>query len=165
MDIHVRQQRLPGIGHRYELTLSDDQDLVVIAHTDGVRDLTVTPSGSTEPETFLSLDQSQAATVAALLIGATFSVDTTQDDTTPADEVIVQTITLGPASPVLGRTVADIDLPGDAEAVVLAIIRDDTPELIEDPATRTCQPGDRLVIAANRDHIHAITRLLARAKI
>jgi Trk K+ transport system NAD-binding subunit len=68
------------------------------------------------------------------------------------------------ASMVIGRTVADIDLGGQGRAEVLALIRDSTPELVEDPATRTCQVGDRLVIAANRDHIAALTHLLTRTE-
>lgn len=35
MDIHVHQQRLPGIGQRYEFSISDDQSLVVVARHDG----------------------------------------------------------------------------------------------------------------------------------
>lgn len=160
MDIHVRQQRLPGVGHRYEFTIGDDQSLVVIAHTSGRRDLSVTRAGSTEPETYLTLDQGQATTLAALLIGATFSIDTTDDDQAPTNEVVVDTVTLGPASPPLGRTIADIDLGDHANAVLLALISDETPELVEDPTTRACKPGDRIVIAAPRDQLEPITRRL-----
>lgn len=163
MDIHVHQERLPGIGQRYEFAISDDRHLVVVARSDGGRDLSLTDHSSDDAQTVLTLDRSQAATLGGLLIGATFTIDATEEGG-PTDDVIVKTITLGSAAPVLGQAIAGIDLTGHAQAVVLALIRDTTADLVEDPATCGCQPGDRLVIVAHSDHIDAVTQLLTRTK-
>lgn len=127
------------------------------------RDLSINDSNSGEAQTVLTLDRSQAAALAGLLIGATLTLDTT-DEATPTGEVIVKTITVGAGAPVLGQTITGIDLTGHAQAVVLALIRDTTPDLVEDPATCGCRPGDRLVVAAHRDQIQAVTQLLTRTK-
>ena len=50
---------------------------------------------------------------------------------------------------------------GDSEAAVLAVIRDETPELVDDETTRPSQPGDRVVIAARRQHLATVVRQLA----
>jgi TrkA domain protein len=161
MDIQIREQRLPGIGHRYELVVDGRRSLVVVVQDRGRRELGVVSGGAEEPDVAVSLTQAQAVALAALLTGARFSIDTIGDDRIDAGEVAIETVTLGPSSPAVGRPMAEIRFVGDRDAAVLAVIRDDTPELIEHEEGRRCQPGDRVVIAARRDRISAVAEQLA----
>ena len=161
MDIQIREQRLPGIGHRYELLVDPKRSLIVVVQDGGRRELGIVSGGSEAPDVALPLTQAQAVALAALLTGARFSIDTTGDDRVDAGEVAIETVTLGPSSPAVGRSMAEIRLVGDPDAAVLAVIRDDTPELIENEEGRRCQPGDRVVIAARRDRIGAVVEQLA----
>ena len=161
MNIHIREQKLPGIGHRYEFDVDAGRKLTVVVQHAGRREVGVASRLAGEPEIVVSLSQEHAVALAALLSGARFSMDSTNDDKIDADEVVVETVTLGPTSPALGRPCKDLRLTGDAEATVLAVIRDETPELVEDEQTRPCQPGDRVVIAARRQNVAAVVRHLA----
>ncbi|MEW6475349.1 MAG: TrkA C-terminal domain-containing protein [Actinomycetota bacterium] len=161
MDIQIREQRLPGIGHRYELVVDRRRSLMVVVQDRGRRELGVVSHGAENPDVVVSLTQAQAVALAALLTGARFSIDTTGDDRIDAGEVAIETVTLGPSSPAIGRPMAAIRLVGDPDAAVLAVIRDDTPELIEDEEGRPCQPGDRVVIAARRARLRAVVEQLA----
>jgi K+/H+ antiporter YhaU regulatory subunit KhtT len=161
VDIQIREQRLPGIGHRYELVVDRHRSLMVVVQDRGRRELGVVSGSAEEPDVAVSLTQEQAVALAALLTGARFSIDTTGDDRIDAGEVAIETVTLGPSSPAVGRPMAEIRLVGDREAAVLAVIRDDTPELIEHEEGRHCQPGDRVVIAARRDRLGAVVEQLA----
>lgn len=161
MDIQIREQRLPGIGHRYELVVDRHQRLTVVVQDRGHRELGIVSGGADEPDVVVSLTQEQAVALAALLTGARFSIDTTEDDRIDAGEVGIETVTLGPSSPAIGRPMKEVPLVGDPEAAVLAVIRDDTPELIENEEGRRCQPGDRVVIAARRDRLPAVIEQLA----
>jgi TrkA domain protein len=161
MDIHIREQRLPGIGHRYELDVDAGRRLTVVVQYGGRREVGLVSRSGEEPDAVVSLSEEQAVALAALLSGARFSIDSTSDDHIDADEVVVETVTLGPASPAIGRPVNQIQLTSDAQAAVLAVIRDETPELVEDETTQPSQPGDRVVIAARRQHLAAVVRELA----
>ena len=161
MNIHIREQKLPGIGHRYEFDVDAGRKVTVVVQHSGRREVGLVSRLAEEPNVVVSLSQEQAVALAALLSGARFSIDSTDDDQIDADEVVVETVTLGPASPALSRPAKDIHLTGDAEAAVLAVIRDETPELVEDETTRACKPGDRVVIAARRQHVAAVVRHLA----
>ena len=156
MDIHIREQRLPGIGHRYELNVDAARKLTVVVQYGGRREVSLRSPLAEEPDAVVSLGEEQAVALAALLSGARFSIDSTTDDQIDCDEVVVETVTLGPGSPAIGRPVKDIRLMGDTEAAVLAVIRDETPELVQDETTRPSQPGDRVVIAARREHLAAV---------
>ena len=161
MDIHIREQRLPGVGHRYELDIDAGRKLTVVVQHGGRREVGLWSGPADEADAVVSLSQEQAVALAALLSGARFSIDSTGDNQIDADQVAVETVTLGAASPAVGRPLKDIPLMGDSEAAALAVIRDETPEMVDDETTRPCQPGDRVVIAARRQHVAAVVRALA----
>ena len=73
LEIQIREERLPGIGHRYELELGNDRRLVVVAHDSGKRDIGVVSGDADVPDFIVSLTPDQAAAVAAILAGARFS--------------------------------------------------------------------------------------------
>ncbi|MCU0272458.1 MAG: hypothetical protein MUE34_04420 [Acidimicrobiales bacterium] len=158
MEITVREEHLPGVGVRWELDLPDGAVLHVTAERSGRRQLGLTHRGQDAPAWTLRLDQQQAVTIAALLLGARFTIGASEPS--PAEsEVVVDTIELGPASPLIGRRLSEISLP-EADAMVLAIIDDETPELLEHAAERRCEPGDRVVVAARARDMTALAEQL-----
>ncbi len=161
MDVHIREQPLPGIGHRYDLALGHRQWLSVIVRKDGVREINIGSDDADEPDASAPLEPAQAVAVASILTGARFSIDTRDDSHVESDAVGVETVTLSERSPAIGLLVAEIPLPHGSDASILAVIRDETPDLLEDAAKQPCQPGDRVVVVARRDRLAAIVRELA----
>ena len=154
-NLSIREHRLPGLGRRYDVDMANGRVLSVIAHRHGGFELAVSDAGADEPRDAVSLTHDQAVAVGTLLGGIRF---VGEDEGTSVE---VATVTLGPASPALGRTAADVPLPaGCDDAAVLAVIRDDTPELLEDHA-RPYRVGDRLVVAARPDVADEVARHLA----
>jgi K+/H+ antiporter YhaU regulatory subunit KhtT len=159
MDVRVREQLLPGIGHRYEVLL-DHHRIVVVVQRDGRRELAIV-RGTDDTAVATSLSQDQAIAVAAILTGARFSIDTTDDPEVEADEVDVRTVVVSAGSPAVGRTAGEVPLPAGAHAEILAVIRDETPELVEDDTQGPIQAGDRLVVAARREQLDAVLHHVA----
>ncbi|HSK92360.1 MAG TPA: TrkA C-terminal domain-containing protein [Euzebyales bacterium] len=164
MDISIREHTLPGIGRRYDVTLGDGRRLSVIIGRTGFRELSITDGTADEPSAVVALSQAQALAVAALLSGARFSLAPASVAAAPEaeeDVVTVNTVTLTDTSPAIGHSVSEIELPAGSDAAVLAVIRDQTPELVEDPARVPCEPGDRLVVAARAGWLRRVTAVLA----
>ncbi|MCZ7525892.1 MAG: hypothetical protein M5U14_05580 [Acidimicrobiia bacterium] len=105
----------------------------------------------------MGLDDSEAAVLAALLTGARFSIES--PERVEPDDLSVRTVSLGSRSPLLGRPVTGLALPGGAgEATILAVVRGD--EAFVDPSTvSVLQAGDRLVVAAPRRLHEALEEL------
>ena len=156
-DVHIREQDLPGIGRRFDLDLGDGQTFSVVARRDGGRDVAVRDSEADEPRASVHLEREQAVAIGSLLLGARFS----RASSGHGRAVDVSTVLLGVDSPAVGRIPAEIPLPTDSEAAVVAVVRDDTPQLLEDDRHRPCEPGDRLVIAARRDRMDEVLHHLA----
>lgn len=158
VDIRVSEQVLPGIGMRYEIDVAGGRQLFVIAHRDGRREIGVMGEAD-EPETHVVLDQQDAVAIAALLLGARFTVDTRKEAWVSSDEAVVDVIELRAGSPVVGLSQAQLEL-ADPEAVVLAVMSDATTELVESETDHRCQVGDRIVVAARATRIAHVTAAL-----
>jgi TrkA domain protein len=162
MNLTIHERRLHGIGMRYDIDTGGPSHLFVIADHTGRR---IIGLGGAEdhPEGQIILDRDQAVMIAALLLGARFTVDTSDDDSVSGDEVVVDTVELTESSPAIGKTFDEVHLP-DSDAALLAVISDATPQLIEDERHYRGAAGDRVVVAARAGRIDQVTRYLAGAR-
>ena len=145
-EMRIVEQALPGIGVRYEFDTGERGRLYVISRRDGRCEFGVMADGD-EPEVHVQLSRESVVTVAALLLGSRFSVDTRDDVWTSSDEVVVDVVEVEEGSPAIGRSKAELELD-DPDAVVLAVMSDTTPDLVESETEHLCQVGDRIVVAA-----------------
>lgn len=158
MEIRVSEEALPGIGMRYEIDVAAGRRLFVIAHRDGQREIGLM-GDSDEPDDHVLLDQQAAVTVASLLLGARFTVDSSEDAWVSSDEVVVDVVELQEGSPAVGLYQDQLEL-ADPEAVVLAVMSDTTPYLVESETEHRCQVGDQVVVAARAARIAHVTAAL-----
>lgn len=158
--INVYEQPLPGLGQQFELHIDDRRTLCVIALRDGRRQLARRSNGEETTDMLIDLDRDQAATVGALLLGAQFSIAASVD-MEPADQVIVDTITIPHDSPAIGKSAVEALGEFARDVVVLAVIRDDTRDIVENDPDLALGGGDRVAIATRRRQHQAITRVLA----
>lgn len=152
--LNVIEQPLPGLGQRFEFQLDPEHDLTVVALRDGERHLTILDRTDGEPViTTIRLDPDQAVTLGALLLGARFTIDEPARAQRPG-AVIVDTVMITAHAAAIGKTPSAALDQVDAEAVVLAVIRDHSGEIIEDHHEVELAEGDRVAIAVHRDRHH-----------
>jgi K+/H+ antiporter YhaU regulatory subunit KhtT len=158
-EVHVREHPLPGSGRLFHLTLTDGT-LVAIARAPRAAGptLSVTPPGADEPLMTVHCTSAEATTMAALLSGVRFVVGV--DAGAPSDGATLRTITLAAASPAVGRLPHELVGPDPDDAQVIAVIRDDTSDLVETDPDRRCEPGDRLVLVGRSDSLDRLVRFL-----
>lgn len=158
-EVHVREVPIPGRGRLFDLSLGSGERVSIDVDPDsGERTLSITPSGVDEPVVSVRCSVPEATTLAALLAGVRFVVE--DDDHQPVDAANLRTVTLGAGSPAVGQRVADLVVPDPDDAVVIAVIRDDTRDLVETDPDRPCQPGDRLVLVGRPGSMSRLVRYL-----
>jgi TrkA domain protein len=157
-EVRIREEALLGIGHRFELDMADGRSLVVVARRDGSRDVAVREGDDDEARGMVRLSRDQAVAVGSLLLGARFAEGDLAAGAGSMDVGVADTTS---KSPVIGRLPRELEMPDGAEAVVVAVARDDTPQLLEDDRSRPCEPGDRLVVVARRDRLDDVIAYLS----
>ncbi|MGB3734004.1 MAG: hypothetical protein WA964_03545 [Ilumatobacter sp.] len=157
--INVHEQLLPGLGQRFDVELDEQDTITVVALRNGRRQLTRRLAGSDAPNAVIDLGREQAATVGALLLGAQFT-DSHDGRVHDVDPVVVDTFNVTHDAPAVHRTPADALHQFGDDVVVLAIVRDHTPELVEPDLQLELCEGDRVVVAARRSRHHLVARTL-----
>jgi TrkA domain protein len=161
MEVHVREQKIHGVGQLFQLPLDDGWTISVIVHArTGERELDVLSPGEDDADVKVHLTEAHAITLATLLSGVRFVFED-RPEPKPADGVHVETVVIGAGSPAVGRTIQELPLPSPEDARIIAVIRDDTPQLIEDDLARACLPGDRLVVAGRPGTLEELRSFLA----
>lgn len=158
-EVHVREHPFPGAGRVFTVTLGTGCELTILAEPVSTRRrLSVTVPGEDEPRVSVEMTGVESTTVAALLSGIRFVVE--QDDAVPVNAANLRTVALPAGAPAVGRRLDELDVPEPEHARVIAVIRDDTPDLLEDDPERPCQPGDRLVLVGRPGSMSALVRQL-----
>jgi K+/H+ antiporter YhaU regulatory subunit KhtT len=159
-EVHVREIPLPGNARLFSMTLADGSVVTLsTAHGSADRTLQVTPPACDEAVVSVHFTAAESTTLAALLSGIRFVI-TEPEDAQPADAANLRTVTLHAGSPAIGRRLHDLGAPPDVDAQVIAVIRDDTDDLIETDPDRPCEAGDRLVIVGRPGSMSAMIRAL-----
>ena len=159
-EVHVRETPLPGNARLFNMTLADGS-VVTLSSPQGSTDRTLqlTPPGRDEAEVSVHFTAAESTTLAALLSGIRFVI-AEPEEAQPADAANLRTVTLHAGSPAIGRRLHDLDVPEHIDAQVIAVIRDDTDDLIETDPDRPCEAGDRLVVVGRPGSMSAMVRAL-----
>ncbi len=159
-EVHVRELPLPGNARMFCMTLADGTT-VTLSTTAGSTDRTleVTPPDSDESVVAVHFNAAESTTLAALLSGIRFVIQE-PEEAQPIDAANLRTVTLPAGSPVIGKRLHDLDVPDSIDAQVIAVIRDDTDDLIETDPERPCEVGDRLVIVGRPGSMSALVQRL-----
>jgi K+/H+ antiporter YhaU regulatory subunit KhtT len=159
-DPPVQAQRLPGIGWRFTIPADRGRHVMVVVEDRGPRYLMLLDPRLDEALTTVRLPAERAFVLAALLTGARFTLVPSDE---PADagaddplEVVVETLLVTSGSPAVGLTQDEAAPRLGAEAALLGVIDDRTPELVDPEGGRAIQEGDKLVVAARRGALESL---------
>lgn len=156
----MREHPLPGNARMFCMTLADGTILTLSTSSESTdRTLEVTPPYSDESVVAVHFNAAESTTLAALLSGIRFVIQQPEEHQ-PVDAANLRTVTLPAGSPAVGLRLHDLDVPDSIDARVIAVIRDDTDDLIETDPDRPCQPGDRLVIVGRPGSMSDMVRRL-----
>jgi TrkA domain protein len=155
----VTEQQLPGIGRRYELTAAEGGDVSVVLHHSGWRDVYILDPGRDVPRATVTLSDSQARTLGAILGGAYFKPAVVEEIEAVVGELLIDWVTIKQDSPAAGRTIAELEVRGRTGMTIAAIVRDHRAMVAPDPA-EVLHPGDRLVVLGRPEDLGALVRLV-----
>ncbi|HEY8543792.1 MAG TPA: TrkA C-terminal domain-containing protein [Acidimicrobiales bacterium] len=160
---NVSDRALPGIGHRYDLRAVDGGRVVVVVHHSGRRDVyTFTPGGE-EPDAVVTLTDSQARTLGAILGGAYFKPAVVEEIEAVIGGLLIDWITLEPQARGVGKTIAELKIRQTTGMTIVAIVRKHAPEpLIAPPPDERLEAGDQLVVIGRQEDLPRFEKHVAR---
>lgn len=148
----VSETDLPGVGKKHEIALRSGVRAVILTHNSGKRELMRKQDVDADPEQLFELTDQESRVLGTVLEGAYFQpVESGDDETMFADDMLIDWITITESSPVAGEAVS-ATVPSDV--TVLAVYQDG--ELIANPRSgASFQVGDTVIVAGTRNAVAA----------
>ena len=156
----VTEVALPGIGQRYDVVVGDGEQLTVVIHHSGRRDLYVVNPEPGKPLAVVALTDSQARTLGAILGGAYFKPAVVEEIEAVIGDLLIDWVTVEATSPGAGKTIAELEVRRRTRMTVAAILRDGASLIAPDPSERLL-PGDRLVVIGRQEDLPGFRRHVA----
>jgi TrkA domain protein len=155
----VRETKLPGVGVRHEFTSGSGDDLGVLVHRDGRRELLVYDSDDTDAcSSMVTLSPADARTLSELL-GASQVTEVVAAVQQEIEGLAIEWVEVDADSPALATTIGDGRYRTRTGASVVAVIR--TGSSIPAPGPDfSFEPGDVIVAVGTPEGVAELRRLI-----
>lgn len=155
----ITEVTLPGIGQRYDMVASEGGEVTVVIHHSGRRDLYLVDDDD-KPRAAVSLSDTQARNLGAILGGAYFKPAIVEEIEAAIGGLLIDWLTLGPEAPSIGHTIAELQVRSRTRMTIAAILRDHVPIIAPDP-DEALQAGDRLIVVGRQEDLPGFRRTIA----
>ncbi len=157
----VRETRLPGVGVRHEFTTASGDDVAVLVHHDGRREILVYDSDDRDScSTIATLSPADSRTVAELL-GASQVTEVVAAVQHEIEGLAIEWLDVRDDSPARGKTIGDGAYRTRTGASVVAVIR--AHRSIPAPGPEfSFEAGDVIVAVGTPDGVAELRRLIRK---
>ncbi|WP_336357530.1 cation:proton antiporter regulatory subunit [Haloarcula sp. CGMCC 1.6347] len=157
----VTESDLPGVGKKHEVDIGGGQQLVVVTHNTGTRELFLRENENADSEKLLELSDRMARMVGTILEGAYFQpVESDHVETMLSEGTLLEWYAVEEDSPLVGETPESVDIGQRTGVTVVAIQRDDD-VIAGSTSTAEIEAGDTIVVIGERDNCERFEKLLS----
>lgn len=150
---------LPGIGRKYTYATPDGQQLAIVVHQTGTRELFIFPPGAEEPCASIAFEDDTARQIGAIISGAYYKPKVLEDLEVNLQGIAIEWFRIGPAAPARGKTIGELQIRKRTGVSIIDIIR--SGQSLPNPGPDTAlDAGDTLVVAAKHGQLPAFRALV-----
>ncbi|MCL6506963.1 MAG: hypothetical protein K6T59_08055 [Bryobacteraceae bacterium] len=118
----IREAELPGLGKKYQMTLENGEEVAVIIHDDGHREIYhFLPDGDDAVDSFLLNDQ-EARQLGSIIGGAFYQPRALEKLEAAVADLRIDWLKVKETSPINGRSIGELGLRKNHAIVVVAVI-------------------------------------------
>ena len=167
MKVDIVVHDLPGIGRRYDIHGQHKGRIAVVLHNTGRRDVYAFEGDrrrhdgvdEDDPDAVVQLSDAQARQLGAILGGAYFKPAVVEEVEAVIGELLIDWLTLGEDSPVIGKSIEELQIRQRTGMTIVAIVRGRDAIPMPEP-DEVLAIGDRLVIVGRREDSARLTNLI-----
>jgi TrkA domain protein len=158
----VREHDLPGVGKKFAVTTNDSDRLTIIIHNSGHREIYFFERGEDYPAYAIRMEDAEARKLGAILGGAFFQPVVAESMEMVLDQLSVEWMKVGAASPLDGQSLMEAAVRERTGASVIAVLRGGRAIPNPQPDERIAA-GDTLMVVGDREQVGRFGDLLRGA--
>lgn len=157
----VRESDLIGIGKKYQIETSFGDDMVVIIHDDGRRELYSFDDEENESKCVMTLNDEEARQVAGILGGLSYKPKALETLELELDDLLIEWYKVSNGSNSAERSIGDLEVRRKTGATIIAAIVDNETTINPGPDF-VITPGCTLIVAGKRAQIKLLKNILLK---
>jgi len=155
----VTECDLPGIGRKYTFTAEGGEQLAIVVHQTGTRELFIFPRGAEEPCGVIAFEDHEARQIGAIISGAYYKPKILEDLEVTLQGIAIEWFRIGSVAPARGKSIGELQIRKRTGVSIIDIIRGG--QSLPNPGPETVlEEGDTLVVAAKHGQLAAFRELV-----
>ena len=151
---------LPGFGKKFSIKLKSGQELILIIHSTGKRELYLMQGE--EASCVIQLTQDEAKELGFLMAGAKYEAVSTGRMEAILRELVIEWVKVEEGSKFIDKTIAELEIRRKTGVSVVAIDRQGKLIPTPDPFKEKILPGDILVVIGTRQQLNSFLELCGK---
>ncbi len=148
----VRETTLPGVGKKFSISLHSGDELIILVHTTGERELFLFRRDAEEPCAEIELTDSEAREVALILGGAAYEPTPLHQAELVLRGLVLDWLTVSPDSPLASHSIAELQIRKRTGVSIIAIKRGE--KIIPNPdPNEQIESGDLLLLVGTGEQM------------
>jgi len=158
----IHESDLPGIGHKFRIETQSGDKVIVIVHDDGQRELYYFRRDDPDEWAWrVGLNDSEARQIAGIIGGLAYKPRELEAVELALDELVVEWYRIPAGSPVVGRSIGELELRRRTGAAIVAVVAVDGTKWINPGPEHVLTPEAMLVAIGERQQIRSFRRLMS----
>ncbi len=155
----VRESDLIGIGKKYQIETEAGDNMIVVIHDDGKRELYRSEDDDSETHCVMTLSDEESRQVAGILGGLSYKPKALETIEVALDDLRIEWYKVEESNDGVNKSIGELGVRQRTGASIIAAIRED--ETIINPGPDyVISPGVTLVIAGKKSNIKLLKEIL-----
>lgn len=160
----IREAELPGLGKKYQLNLETGEQITVVIHDDGTREVYYFTEDADEPLASVTLTDKESRQLGSIIGGAFYQPQTLEKLETAVSDLRIEWLKVREKSKIAGQSIGELELRKNHGVIIIAVMEDKgkgrKASLYINPGpSYVFQPGHTVVAAGKFDKIKAFEKM------
>lgn len=155
----VRESDLIGIGKKFQIQTSFGDDMVIVIHDDGRREIYSYDDEENESKCVMTLNDEEARQVAGIIGGLSYRPKAMESIELALDDLLIEWYKVPTDSISVRKTIGELEVRKKTGASIIAAIQEDNTIINPGPEYEIL-PGSTLIVAGKRNQIKLLKKIL-----